>query len=318
MFKKLNTKILLIIFVIFLGAVIVVKLIEPRKERTFKSELVSFKEDEITSISLISKGDKDNKLYLFKEGEDWKAEQAGKVYNADAAKISNMVSQLLNLKPERVAATKRAKWADFEVVDSSSVRVIVKKGSKVLTDLHIGKFTYQNPTSPYQRQGKMTSYVRVDKENETYAVEGFLRMTFNSSANSFRDNKICAANAEDLTRLTFIYPSDSSFTLEKNNNTWLVNGLPADSVKVAGFLNQLIRTSSSDFIDDQPGIIQPSHTLRIEGNNMVAPVEINAIPADSSNMYFITSSINRGTYFSGAKNDLFFRIFKGENYFFNN
>ena len=320
MFNKLNSRTLLIIFAILLVIVLLIKFLESRKgERTFRSEIASFDIEDVTSLSITTKGDADLKLSLYKDGENWKAEKEGKSYNADATRINNLLSELLSMKPERVAATTKEKWGDFEVIDSLSVRVIVKKESKVLADLHIGKFSYQNPTNPYERQGKMTSYVRVDDDDITYAVDGFLRMTFNSDVNGYRNNKLCVSSVSDLTKLTFTYPADSSFTLIKQNDKWMVNGLLADSAKVVKYLGSIANLSSSNFVNEEPAaMVQSTHILRIEGNNMTAPVEISAIPADSTNQYLITSTFNKGTFFSGAKGGLFTKVFKGEDSFFEN
>ncbi len=319
MFNKLNSKILIIVFAILLLLVIIVKLFESRSERTFKNELASFDTGDVTSISIITKGDAEKKLSLYLDGDYWKAQKDGKTYNADGDKIDNLLNELLKLKPERVAAAKSEKWTDFEVVDSLSVRIQVKKQSKVLADLHIGKFSYQNPTDPYQRQGKMTSYVRIADDDITYAVDGFLRMMFNSDVNSYRNSKLCETSANELTKLTFTYPADSSFTLTKQNDKWMVNGLLADSAKVAKYVSSLSNLVSTNFVDeDLSMVVQPTHILRIEGNNMSAPIELSAIPADSINQYIVTSSINKGTNFSGAKGNLFTKIFKGEDEFFAN
>jgi len=305
MFNKLNSKTLLIVFAILLIVVLLIKFFESRKgERTFKSEITSFDIEDVTSVSVITKGEADKKLSLYIDGEEWKAEKEGETYNADATKIDNLLAELIKLKPERVAATTKEKWGDFEVIDSLSVRIIVKKESKVLADLHIGKFSYQNPTSPYERQGKMTSYVRAANDDITYAVNGFLRMTFNSDINGYRNNKLCVSSVSDLTKLIFNYPADSSFTLTKQNDKWMVNGLLADSAKVVKYLGSIANLTSSNFINNEP--------------TAMLPIEISAIPADSTNQYLIISSLNKGTLFSGAKGGLFKKVFKGEDSFFEN
>ncbi len=317
MFKKIDIKYLLIAFVILLAIVVLIKFTDSKKgERTIKTELVSFEVEDINSIMIITRNEKDDALNIYKQGEDWKVEQKGEIHNADENKVTNLLNELLKIKPERLAAVTKDKWKDFEVTDSSSVRVISKKDDKVLADIYIGKFSYQNPTNPYERQGKMTTYVRLAEDKEVYAVDGFLRMTFNSDMNTYRNNQIIEGDKSDWTKLTFSYPADSSFTLSKQNDKWMVNGLLADSAKVASYLSSISYTTSSNFIDDSLVVLKNvTHSLKIEGNNMM-PIEVSAIPGDSTHGYFITSTINNGTYFSGYKADVFNKIFKGEGHFF--
>lgn len=317
MFKKINIKYLLIAFVILLAIVVLIKFIESKKgERTIKTELVSFEVEDINSIKIITRNEKDDALSIYKQGEEWKVEQKGEIHNADENKVTNLLNELLKIKPERLAAVSKDKWKDFEVTDSLSVRVIAIKDDKKLSDIYIGKFSYQNPTNPYERQGKMTTYVRLAEDKEVYAVDGFLRMTFNSDINTYRNNKIIEGNRSDWTKLTFDYPADSSFTLSKQNDKWMLNGLLADSAKVARYLSSISYTTSSNFVEDSLVVLKNvTHSLKIEGNNMM-PIEVSAIPGDSTHGYFITSSINKGTYFSGLKANVFEKIFKGEGHFF--
>ena len=117
----------------------------------------------------------------------------------------------------------------------------------------------------------------------------------------------------DITKLDFTYP-DSSFVMQKDNNSWSINGEALDSSKVATYLNSLSSLYGSEFVDDAvvPGPLKFS--LRIEGKNF-QPVELKAYSADVANQYIITSSMNVEGKFSGLKGDLTKRIFVGKDNF---
>ena len=55
----------------------------------------------------------------------------------------------------------------------------------------IGKFTFK-------QQGRITtSYVRLAEEDDTYATDGILSMTFNQGINTWRDKTVIKGNKDD-------------------------------------------------------------------------------------------------------------------------
>lgn len=320
MFRRINSKILFGIFIALLAIVIFIKLINSGKNvSTFKSELISIDTSIVNSITILPKADTEKEVKLYKENNTWLAESNGKRYNADRNIINGLLTELINIKPERMAATDESRWEEYEVTDSTGIRVTVKEANENITDILIGKFSYQQPANlnPYQRQqGKMTSYVRLYDEKEVYAVNGFLNMTFNRQVNAFRNKTLIRSDKNDWTRLFFTYPEDSSFAMTIQNGRWMIGGMLADSTEADKYFNSISNLFSSGFVDDIAITNNASHSLRIEGNNMPAPIEISAFPADTVNRYLILSSLNTGSKFSGAKQNLFEKIFISMDRFF--
>jgi len=320
MFRKSNTKILLAAFIVLLVIVVIIKFAgSGKKKSTFKSELISVDTSLVSSITILPKADAEKEVKLFRENGVWIAESQGKRYDADESVISNLLTEFMRIKPERMAATDESGWEKYEVTDSAAIRITVKETNDNVTDLLVGKFSYQQApnTNPYQRQqGKMTSYVRLYNEKEVYAVNGFLNMTFNRQINAFRNKTIISADKSDWTGLYFNYPGDSSFAMTKQNGKWMTGGLLADSMEVDKYLNSISHLVCTDFADDIVVTNNPTHTLKIEGSNMPVPLKISAFPADSVNKYIIASSLNTGAKFYSAKQKVFEKLFITRNRFF--
>lgn len=319
MSKILNTKSLILILVIAVALYFISTLFE-KKERTFKSELVAVDTSEITAIEIIPKAGIQEAILLSRKGKVWGLEKGGIAYNADQLASGNVLSELVKLTPERVAANDPARWDELEVTDTTGTRVKLFKGKKVVSEIYIGKFNYQqNPQAQqmaYQQQGrgKMSTHVRLAGEDEVYVVDGFLKMNIQADLNTYRNKTLCSVIPENITRLTFKDPQ-SSFTLALEDSVWKVNGIPADSMKTTQYLNSLRRVTSTNFIDTEEVLSgMPSHTVRIEGNNLL-PVEIKAFPADTVNRYIVTTSVNEGAKFSGEKAKLFDKFFKPLSHF---
>ncbi len=313
MFKKLDYRILVVVLLVLATVFILTKYVR-KDERTFRNELVSFSPDDITGILFTPDPARDQQIRLQRQSDGgWKIYAGDKAYNADTSMVHGILRSLNNLKPVRVAAMNESKWKDFQVDDSTGIRVKLLKNTEEMADLMIGRFSYKPPEgqqSAYgQGQGQMTSYVRLHKEKEVYAVDGYLRMGFQSNVNSLRDKALVRAKREDISRVTFSTPGTLSYTLERQGTGFTINGIPADSAESAGYLSAISRISSQDFLNDVPLEPASGYSVKIEGNNML-PVEIVAYVADTTHKYILTSTINPGTLFSGyGKNKLFEKIF---------
>jgi hypothetical protein len=316
MYKKMTLKNLSFVFISLLILVALVLLIDQKKgKRTFRTDLFDADTAEITAIIIHPKGDQSKPLTLIKKEPDWLLKSEEKEFTADPGMVKEMLRTLNDLKASRVAATDKARWQEFEVDDSLSTRVLVKKGRKTVSTLYIGRFSYQmpknaNPYDYYNQQAKISTYVRVGDEKFVYVVEGFLSMVFNRNLNDFRNKVIIRSNRNDWNRLTFSYGADSSFVMTREKGLWSVDGTIIDSALADEYLSSVTWISSEDFVDDQkPVSDKPDFSLKIEGNNMVSPVVISAFTADTTHGYLIRSSLNEGVYFSGKKSGLTERIF---------
>ena len=319
--KFLNTKTLVILLVIVVGIYLLAGMFE-NDDRTFRSDLVSVDTAKITKIVITPKIEGGDEITFTKTGSDWDLKSAGKSYKSDKNTIKNILTKLSILRPERVAATEKSKWKEYEVTDSTSTKVTLYSGDNVESEIYVGKFSYTQPPKvegmPQQQgQGKMSTYVRLAGEDEVYVVDGFLKMDIQPKVDAYRDKTLVTANTEDLTKLSFNYPNNDNFTLNLVDNKWMVNGMEADSSETIKYLHKLRRVSSTNFMDDAKPLSQtPTHSVKIEGNNMI-PVEIKAYPImDTVNLFIMTSSRNPDAKFSGGKNKLFEKVFPSKEDFF--
>ncbi len=309
MSKLMNTKTLLILLVV-LVVIYFLSTLGGDKERTFKSEIVTFDTANVTKIVITPKAGTGEDVIFTKTGKEWKLESGGKSYQPDKNSTQRIFNELLKMRAERVAATDDSKWKELEVTDSTGTRIKVYDGNDAVADLYIGKFSYTQPKGQPSRrnQGKMSTCVRPADENNVYVVDGFIKMNIPAKVESYRDKNICRVNKDDITKVTLNYP-EGSYTLQKEGTKWQLNGQATDSTKTAAYISKISRVTGSKFIDDvEPKSSTPQYSVKIEGNNII-PVEIKAFAADSVNQYVIVSSNIPDSKFSGSKGKLFERIF---------
>ena len=156
MFKKLNTKTLVIILVILVAIYFLADYFGNR-ERSFRSTVVDVDTARVTDIYIhMPKEAMDIHLNQTAPGE-WQVSSGSEAFAADQNVVKNILGQFIGMKPERVAATSSDRWEQYEVSDSSATRVVLKNEGNELADLYIGKFSYSQPAqtqaqNPYQQQ----------------------------------------------------------------------------------------------------------------------------------------------------------------------
>lgn len=307
MSHKKNNRTLLIVFAVLLVAVLTNYLIKhSRGERTFRDDIIEYNAGDIGRITF-SKATDNQEIALYREDTVWKLQAGDKIYTADQDLAGQIVEELAIITPDRLVANKKDLWKEYDVTDSAGVKLTVYGPKKSKTGLIIGRFSYN------QSNRRPSTFLRLDGENEVFAVEGYLGMVFNRDINSLRAKNIFRGNKDDITRLTFTYP-DSSFTVVKENNIWLCDGIPADSTRMSNYLNTVAYLAGMEFRDDFiPGsVVEAPLKLRIEGTN-IQTAEISCFTDPKGKV--LVSSLTPETYFSADKGDLFLRIYKGRSFF---
>jgi hypothetical protein len=311
MAKRYNNQILLIILAALTLILVWTKFIRsPKKERTFKQELVAIDTARVSRIVLLPQAEK-RTIELVKQENRWILKGEGRDYRAQKSYIQNLLGELMRMRAQRLVATSKDQWAEYQLTDSLATRVQVYESDRPLADVYIGRFTYkQIPQSQYgygQQNIEGATYVRLSDEEEVYAVEGFLTMTFNQGFDHWRDHTFLKTRKNDLVKITFDYPADSSFVLEKTGAHWYVGTQKADSASVDAYLGQLRSRDLYDFAKGfQDGGI-PDLVVTIEGNNMM-PITLEAFRQDEKE-YFLHSSLNPDAYFYSAQSGIFKDVF---------
>lgn len=318
MFRKIKVRRLILLAVILLLVVGGLTLKDYFKgDRSYRSFVIKIDTAHVESISICSGIPYLNKVKLYLDQNNWMVSGNGKTYSADPGIVKNLIADLAQLKIESLAATSRDNWSEFQVNDSSAITVsIEEKGKKNNKILFIGKFSYQQPTNPYDRQGSMSTFIRLAGEDETYSVQGFLRMSFAPEINNYRNKYLLKSNSDLFTKLTFTYPGDSSFILTKDNKKWFIGGVQADSSRLQNYYTEIEQLSGYEFADTVKHSILPTLTLKIEGPAFRVPIEIDAFATLEGNGYLLHSSYNSEALFNGSGGNILSKLFKGKKYFF--
>jgi len=289
MFRKVNLKTLIILFVSLLLLVIVVNLIDQRKgNRSFEGNLIEYQPDQISKILIYPRVMQGEKVELIKEKDQWMVIFNNKKFRADQNLVQSMINGLNNLSPESLASNKKDRWVEYEVTDSLGTHVLLYAGENPEADLIFGKISYSAQS--------VKSYVRLANENTVYRINGSQASEFNRDRNGFKDKTVVNSAQSDWEKLSFLYPADSSFVLAKTSDKWEINGQTADSTEIARFLGSISKVSHYQLAKNEPEGA-PDFRLTIEGQKMGSSIELKGYQKEDQ--FLLTSSQNPDVYFEG-------------------
>jgi hypothetical protein len=308
--NKRGLKIMAIIFAGLIVLTILVTLLDNKKETgNFKSLLADINSEEIDRIDINLPGEKEAFSLVRTGADNWEIRTNNEMFPAESGSISSLLSQSTQIKVKQVVAKDEKNWGKYSVNDSLGTRIRMFKDDELISGLMIGRMTFSQARSPYQQQPDAFTYIREEDEPIVYSTLGMLSMMVTRGIDYFRNATVIQANKNNLNRISFNYPADSSFLLIKPDTIWRVNEIASDSAATESYLSSITNHNNRSFAS--PSNIKgafPVYEILFEGDNMEA-ISLKAWTGISEDQYFLTSTQNEGTVFK-MNQAQFERLFK--------
>jgi hypothetical protein len=183
-----------------------------------------------------------------KEGDSYKiVKPISYPADKDAAKLA--FESLVKMDFDHVVSDQKARHAEFELGDDG-LRVALKKGDKLVADLHIGKTSNQ------------MTMVRVEGKDEVWSTSGIFKYQFDKDTSAWRDKSITTFDEKDADKLEVTAKDGSKIVLSKPTPRdagpapeWQVvessvKVEPFDKSVATGVVSQLSNWKSNDFADN--------------------------------------------------------------------
>ncbi len=309
----MNNKTLLFVFLALLGIYGLSQVFSGKKSRSFKAELITVDSAAVTSVMINPKG-KSEEVTLRKEGKKWIVSNGAINVRAVPGEVNNLLTSLMLIKSNRIAAKNETKWADFEVGEGEGTRIRVYEDEELTYDFILGKFNFN------QQNRSSTAYIRLNGEKEVYAIDGFQTLTMGRGFESYRNKILSKMNPEAVINSFRLQTPDTTFLIQKSANGWqLNNDQILDSMKVENYLNALRNLSGTTFADNFDETLAEEkqiNQLRLEGERLDEQIIITAYQDTTRIMpYILHSSLNQEAWFSSDSSGVYQKIFPGLDHF---
>jgi hypothetical protein len=304
--KHLNNKTLTIIFLVLVAVFVLTKIFRsPHLESNLKTHLFGVDTAAVTRMRIQPPKSDGPEITLTRKGSQWQLSQGQKSAEAAGAPVTEALMSLTDVRVQRMMSRKKSDWNTYKVGDTSGTHVTVYGGKNLLADFWIGETG--TGTGPYRQN---TSYIRQTGTPDVYeAATGYLSSYFDKGYDDWRDHSFLRINKNKITRINFQYPADSSFAAVKKDSIWLIGNQPADSAKMANYLNGLQSKNLYSFADGFLPTRDPDEVISIENNSSPLAV-IKAWKKDKN--WILSSSLRRHIYFSSKGSDVVSKLLVGK------
>ncbi len=289
--NRLNTRNLLIIFVVLLIGVLGVEYWQSGQgESNFQADLVPVDSGAVDKMLILPQFDQQERIELIKQNGAWNIHKNGKLLPAKQQRVDRALSDLYNnFEADKLLATGQDQWQEYGV-DSSGTLLKLFVDDKLRKSFVLGEMTFKKQRVAY-------NYIREQGEDRVFAIQAYLGASFKGSADDWINKQIFPGNKASWQSIKFDNPNGASFSLEKQKNQWMMDGAPADQQKVDDFLTTLedIKNKGKVGMDEN---LKPStdstFTMNITGQDKSASLKFRYAEGQR---WMVNSSLNQDNFF---------------------
>jgi hypothetical protein len=162
-------------------------------------------------------------------------------YVADSVAVGRLWDALSGSEVSGVVATNPANHDRMGVSSDSAWTVELTRSEGETSSILIGK---NGPTYP-------STYARLQDQDVVVVVTGDLRSAVARGVVAWRDKTILRTDTAAVARVV-IDGSDGSYTLERPDGVWMVDGQVAPAIAVGNLMRELNLLVATGFVEDAP------------------------------------------------------------------
>ena len=286
MFAKGSTRWLLLAIVVLAAIWLLSDKFSTRaQQRTFREEVIMLDTTSVSRISARSTKTGPEGVVMEQRADAWVAVANGKEYRVDNAAVHKILAEFARLKADHLIGNGDAVRAAYNLTDSAATQLEFTTADGAVA-LWVGK-------ESYGKQGAAQTAVCVPGEEQVFGVAAILTSIRDLSLNALRPHVLVTGDPVNWQRVTFTFPADSGYVLERTGGQWMVDTLMADSMKVANFVKSLALSRAQNFADTvDVASMTPKYELKVEDSSKPEPILVKVYPFGFT--YLVTSTANPG------------------------
>lgn len=294
MFGKLRTKHLVLLLLALAALWWLSGLISPRaQQRTFRESILKLDTNSVTAFTITPAPYKEFPPIRFqREGENWRMYWGTDSGMVDDHPVHELLYSWSNMRVVRLAGRLLEVRDRYDLGDSTADRLSISAGDGT-HDLLVGRQTAGEP--------QMT-VVNIPGDENAYAIEGSLGTYADFTFSEWLPKYLVTGEPGNWTRLTFNFPADTGYVMERAGDRWRIDGVLTDSSRTDKFLRSLARARGQTVTDPADTLTAvPQFRLVVEDSTRTAPIIV--IVFASNGKFIVRSSLNPGTVmpFDGRK-----------------
>ncbi len=283
MFGKLRTKHLLLL-VVALAALwwLSGHFSASAQQRTFREVIMKVDTGSVDSFTIIpAKFKRVPDLRFRRVGMAWQLVMGNDTTIPDDAPVHELLASISDMRTVRLAGRMTEVKDRYELSDSLTDRLVINAADGQHT-LLVGRAT--------SSEDAMTVVCPIGDE-DAYAVQGRLGEITDKSFGDWMPKYLVRGDPANWRRLTFNFPGDTGYVMERHGTRWTIDGAPTDPSRVAHYLGSLARSRGQSLADPRDTLQAiPAFTLVVEDTTRAVPIAV--VVYGVQGRFIVRSSLN--------------------------
>lgn len=286
MLGKLRTKHLLLLLLVLAAIWWFSGRVSPRaQQRTFRERILKLDTNTITGFTITPALNKGFPPIRFQRaGEGWRMFWGTDSGYVDEHPVHELLHSWSDMRVVRLAGRMADVRDRYDLGDSAADRLTIVAG-KETKELLVGRQTAGEPPM---------TVVNIPGDESAYAIEGSLGSYTDFTFSEWLPKYLVTGDPSNWTRLTFNFPADTGYVMERSGGHWLIDGVTTDSSRTDKFLRSLARARGRSATDpaDTLGAV-PQFRLVVEDSTRTIPIIV--VVFASKGKFIVRSSLNPQT-----------------------
>lgn len=286
MLGKLRTKHLLLLLLALAAIWWFSGRVSPRaQQRTFRENILKLDTSTITGFTITPALNKGLPPIRFQRAEDgWRMFWGTDSGQVDELPMHELLNSWSNMRVVRLAGRMAEVKDRYDLGDSTADRlsIVAENGTQ---ELLVGRQTAGEPPM---------TVVNIPGDESAYAIEGSLGSYADFTFGDWLPKYLVTGDPSNWTRLTFNFPADTGYVMERSGGRWLIGGVATDSSRTDKFLRSLARARGRSATDpaDTLGAV-PQFRLVVEDSTRTIPIIVVVFAIKGK--FIVRSSLNPQT-----------------------
>ncbi len=286
MFGKLRTVHWLLLLVVLAAIWWISGSVSQRaQKRTFREEILRVDSNTISSFTITPGPEKQLPPIRFeRKGTGWLMRLGQDSSSPDPAPIHALLRTWSHMRVTRVAGRLAEVGERYDLSDSAAERLIINA-----------------PDGPYElRVGRHlpgeepATLVNLPGDEMVYAIEGSMGQYADQPFGEWLPRYLVVGDPLNWRRLTFNFPGDTGYVMERIGGEWTIDGVLTDPERVMKFLNSLSKARGRSVLDPADTLTAiPAFRLMVEDTTRAEPIVVVVYNGDRK--FIVRSSLNPGT-----------------------
>ena len=238
---------------------------EVAEQRSFRQELLAVDTAALRSFTIIPPPSRSGAPLQFqRDSTGWTVTQGEHSTPAFSRPLNQLFETLVGMRPLSMPGADPATLERYGLSDSLATTLVLH-GPKEVT-LRIGTTTSgEDPATAVIREG----------DPNVYLIPGGITWIMDLDFMGWIPKPLVNGDPKNWQRITFVFPGGVGYSLERSGEDWLVNGQPADNIRVEKYLYALSRYYGEKLADPADTLhAQLVYSMRVEDTSRKDPITL--------------------------------------------